>query len=144
MLGRTGWLKYQIGHVCCVQTTWTADIHTCKTLPHTWVCQLWKWPCAPGAGRRRPEGEGAGSERKRGIQSQHVPVGNLTACKALSPAEWDHEQSITWAGTTLKCWHVSKAAVSISTSPLFQSRVGSFWQWWSSQEQGRELPLFLS
>lgn len=80
---------------------WTADIYTSKTLLHTWVCQLWKWPCAPGAERRTPEGGGAGSERKRGIQSRHVPVGNLTACTARSPAGWDHKQSIMCTGAVL-------------------------------------------
>lgn len=95
-------------HVSCEQ-----QISTRKTLLHTWVCQLWKWPCAPGAERQTPEGGGAGSERKRGIQSPRVPVGNLTACTALSPAGQDHEQSITCTGSTPERCFASPAAVSI-------------------------------
>lgn len=82
-------------------------------LLHTWVCQLWRWPCALEAERRTPEGAGAGSKRKRGIQSQHAPVGNLTACTALSPAEWDHKQSHAQALVcfTGSCFHQHATSV---------------------------------
>lgn len=51
----------------------------------TWVCQQWRWPCAPEVERQTLGEADVDSRRRRDIQSPHVPDENPMAYTALSP-----------------------------------------------------------